>query len=155
MSPARGCPVAFSALLAAAKMGVEIPSIHLVFPHVLVYALVAYADSFVPGKPAAYLLGAPVFSEQQLHANPGLFGDTVCAAIAPAVRKPLGLLGTVTSFAAVAVKFPAYGGFVYFQVFRGPGLVVPRFAQDVNLVSLFQGVVSKIAFINVQPVSEL
>ena len=120
-------------------MGVEIPSAHLVFLYVLIDALVTYPKPLVLGKSAAYLLGTPVFSEQQLHANPCLLRDTVCATVAPAIRKPLCLLGTIAATASIATEFPAYGGFVHAQVPCDLGLVVTCFAQDVNLVSLFQG----------------
>ena len=127
MSPPRGGPVAFSAFLAAAKVCVEIPSPHLVFLYVLVDALVTYPKTLVSGKPATYLLRAPVFSQQLLHTNPGLLRDKVSGTVALGIRKPLGLLGTVTAFAEIAAKFPAYGGFVHAQVPCNLGLVVTCF----------------------------
>ena len=71
--------------------------------------------------------------------NPDLSRDTVCATIAPGIRKPLCLLGTIAATALIATEFPAYGGLVYPQVPCNLGLVVSCFAQNVNLVSLFQG----------------
>lgn len=90
--------------------------------------LVAHAESLVLGKPAAYLPGAPVFSQQLLHANPGLLRDMVLGTPAPGIHKPLGLLGTVTAVVKIGAKLPAYGGFVYSQVPCDLGPVMTRFA---------------------------
>jgi len=140
LTPAAVAPIALPALLAAAKVQMQITPETLVMANVALNPLVADPAKPLLRQPQTDLFRAPVLAQQGFNPAPVLRRQSRLRLALPALdRKALRLLRALAAPAAVAPQLPADCGLVDADNVGNLGLVASRFHQGVNLVSLLLG----------------
>jgi len=137
LTPAAVAPIALPALLAAAKVQMQITPETLVMVNVAINPLVADPAKPILCQPQTDLFRAPVLAQQGFNPVPVIRRQSRLRLALPALdRKALRLLRAITSPSAVAPQLPADCGFVDADDGGNICLAISCFHQGENLVSL-------------------